>query len=279
MKATHVTAFARLEFAEALRSKWLLFTVALYAVLVGAFVWLGLRESTVLGFTGLSRVILNLSNAVLVTFPLLVLVSTHAAVVRARTSGFFEFFLTQPGTRAEWFVGLLTSRIAVLLGPLVVVLLGCFVSALLLDPEPELAWVAARCLAITASLVFCFIGLGLFVSAHAKTPERAIVWALLVWVVTTALHDVLLITLVLRAPIPPQAVFALSALNPAEAARIGLLTSVDPELSVLGPVGFWLATTLGPSVSLALAGVWPLVLGAFALWRALAHVRTADAVA
>lgn len=278
MKAANVAAFARLELAEALRSRWMVFTAGLYLSLVAAFVWLGLRESSVLGFTGLSRVILNLSNAVLVSFPLVVLVGTHAAVVRARTSGFFECFLAQPTTRGDWFVGLLLSRVVVLLGPLVLVLAGMAVASALLEPEPGLAAVAARCIAVVVSLVSCFMGLGLLVSARARTPERAVVLALGVWVITAALHDVALITLMLRVPISPKWIFLLSAVNPTEAARIGLLTSVDPDLSVLGPVGFWLANQLGPTVSLVVAITWPLLLGTLAAWRALANVETADAV-
>src|SRR5207344_1082803 len=99
------------------------------------------------------------------------------------------------------------------------------------------------------------------ISSMARSAERAMVWALVVFVVTAALHDVLLITALLRTSLPPQVVFAISALNPSEAARVGILASVDPELSVLGPVGFWLANSLGPSLALAIAIAYPLALG------------------
>lgn len=272
-------AFTRLELAEALRSKWLAFASALYLLMLVTFVWLGLRESSVLGFTGLSRVLLNLSNAVIVVFPLVVLVGTHSAIVRAKTSGFFELMLTHPVKRGTWFKALLLSRLLVLVGPLVVILLGCAVAAALLEPEPGLGQVAARSLLITASLIFAFVGLGLYVSSRAKTLERAMVWALLLWVVTAALHDVLLIAVLLRTPLPPQAVFFAAMVNPSEAARVGLLTSVDPELSALGPVGFWVANKLGASLSLLLAVAWPFALGAFATWRAACQLERADLVA
>jgi ABC-2 type transport system permease protein len=68
-----------------------------------------------------------------------------------------------------------------------------------------------------------------------------------------------------------QLVFALASINPSEAARVGILTSADPELSVLGPVGFWLANTLGPHAALSAAIGWPALLGVLtaglALWR------------
>ncbi len=279
MNRTGIWTFARLELAEALRSKWGALSAALYLAMVAAFVWLGLRESTMLGFTGLSRVLLNVANAVIVVFPLVVLVGTHSAVVRAKTSGFFELMLTQPAKRGDWFMGLLLSRVAVLIGPLVLVMAGLGVAALFLENEPGLASVALRSLAITVSLVFSFIGVGLWVSSKARTVERAMVWALVAWVVTAALHDVLLIATLLRTQLPPEVVFFLAALNPSEAARVGILTSVDPELSALGPVGFWLANTLGASVALALAVGWPALVGAFATWRAARNVRTADLVA
>jgi hypothetical protein len=63
-----------------------------------------------------------------------------------------------------------------------------------------------------------------------------------------------------------------------EAARIAILGAVDPELSVLGPVGFWLANRLGPSLCLAVGAGWPALLGTFAMWRAQRRLVTSDLV-
>lgn len=272
-------AFLRLELADALRSRWVALTGLIYAGLAGAFVWFGLRESTVLGFTGLSRVLLNLANAIILVFPLVVLVATHAAVVRARTSGFCELMLTQPVKRSTWFLSLLASRLLVLVGPLLVLLIGCFVAAFFVEPEPGLGLIALKSVGVSVALVFAFIGLGLLISTYARNAERAMVWALLVFVVTAALHDVLLITVLLRTSMPPQLVFALSALNPVEAARVGILASTDPELSVLGPVGFWLANSLGPGLALTVAIAWPATLGAIATSLALRRAQRMDLIA
>lgn len=271
-------AFLRLELADALRSRWVALTGLIYTGLVGAFVWFGLRESTVLGFTGLSRVLLNLANAVILVFPLVVLIATHAAVVRARTSGFCELMLTQPVKRSTWFLSLLASRLIVLVGPLLVLLVGCFIAAFFVEPEPGLGVIAFKSVGVSVALVFAFVGLGLVISTYARTAERAMVWALLLFVVTAALHDVLLITVLLRTSLPPQVVFAVSALNPTEAARVGILASADPELSVLGPVGFWLANTLGPNLALSVAIAWPLALGAIATLAALRRAERMDLV-
>ena len=149
----------------------------------------------------------------------------------------------------------------------------------MLESEAGMLMIAAKSLAICSALIFCFVGIGLLVSAYAQTGERALVWALGIFVFVSALHDVMLISVLLRTALPPQLVFALAALNPSEAARVGILASADPELSALGPVGFWLANTLGPAKAVALAIVWPLVVGGFAACVALRRTRRADLVA
>lgn len=274
----NTAAFFRLELADSLRSKWLVGSTLVYAALVAAFVWLGLGESSVLGFTGLSRVVLNLTNGVLLALPLLVLVATSQVVVRARRSGLLEMLLSQPCQRTEWFSGVVASRAAVLVAPLVVAFAGVAIASLWFGAEEGLFAIVGRCLVVSVALVWAFLGIGLWLSSAARTPERAIVLALLVWAVASALHDVALLGALLHFHLPPKLVFVLAAANPSEAARIGILTSVDPELSVLGPVGFWLANSLGAARALLVAVAWPVLLGTLALWRARRNVSRDDLV-
>jgi ABC-2 type transport system permease protein len=270
-------AFFRLELADALRSRWLSFVVSVYAAVFGAFIWLGLRESSVLGFTGLTRVVLNVSNAVVVVLPLVALVATTQAIVRSRSSGYFELFLSQPCRRTDWFKAVLASRLLIIVGPLVALLLMTLVAGQIMGEE-GLAVLVMRTLLVTIALVWAFIGVGLWLSSVARTPERATVYALLAWLVTSALHDFGLIAVLLRARLVPGVVFALAASNPAEAGRLAMLSSIDPELSVLGPVGFWIANTLGPSVTLAIGVGWPLALGAIAATLAAIRLERTDLI-
>lgn len=274
MSATR--AFFRLELADALRSRWLAFTAAVYVVVFGTFVWLGLRESTVLGFTGLSRVVLNVSNAVVLVLPLVALVGTCQTIVKARTTGFFELFLAQPCKRGDWFVAVLASRVAVIAGPLLVLLA---VVLALGSGEATLGPLVARSALVSFSLVWAFVGVGMWLSAAARTPERAIVYALVAWLSASALHDFALIGLLLQTRIAPGVVFGLAAANPVEAARLAILTGIDPDLSVLGPVGFWLSNTLGPRWTLAVGVGWPIALGTSCAWAASRRLRKIDLAA
>jgi ABC-2 type transport system permease protein len=276
MSATR--ALFRLELSEAMRSRWLAFTAAVYGLVFSGFIWFGLRESRVLGFTGLSRVVLNVANAVVLAVPLVALVATSQTIVRARQSGFFELMLSQPVRRADWFASVVASRFFVVVGPLVVMLLGALVFGRFGARDSALGPIVARSLVVTVSLSWAFLGIGFWISARARTPERAMVLALVAWLCAAALHDFALVGALLRFRLPPEIVFALAAANPVEAARIAILGAVDPELSVLGPVGFWLANRLGPSLCLAVGAGWPALLGTFAMWRAQRRLVTSDLV-
>ncbi len=269
----------RLELADAIRSRWVVFTGLVYGIVFAAFVWLGLRESSVLGFTGLSRVVLNVSNAVVLAVPLVALVATSQVIVKARQSGFFELMLSQPVRRSEWFVAAVGARLLVVVGPLLALFLVALIaSAFGAQRDAAVGPTVARCLAVTVALGWAFVGVGFWISSVARTPERAVVLALLAWVSATALHDFALIGVMLRWKLPPQVVFVLAAANPVEAARIAVLSGVDPDLSVLGPVGFWLANRLGPRMVLAVGVGWPLVLGTLGLLRAERNLERSDLV-
>ena len=64
-----LAAIARLDLAEVARSRWLVTCLAVYAVLGGVFVLVGLRESTVIGFTGMGRVLFSLCHALVLILP------------------------------------------------------------------------------------------------------------------------------------------------------------------------------------------------------------------
>ncbi len=272
-------ALFRLELAESLRSRWLLLAAVAYAAGLGAFVWLGLRESSVLGFTGLSRVVLGICNATVVILPLVALVATSQSITRSRTVGHLELLLTQPVRRGEWFAALLAARSLTLLAPLALLLAAMLLlEPLLQQSDPTLLPMTLHALAVAASLLAAFVGLGTLVSAVSKTPERAVVLALLVWLATATLHDFALIGLLLQWRVPTPLVFGLAALNPVEAARLAVLSAVDPELALLGPVGFWLANQLGPLWTYLAGLLWPLAVGLGAAGIASAIVKRRDAV-
>lgn len=221
---------------------------------------------------------LNVSNAVVIVLPLVALVATHQSVVRARSTGLFELLLSQPVRRDDWLLSAVAARLLVIVGPLAAMLIATAALGAM-QGEGSLASLVSRSLLVVASLTFAFVGLGVLVSSAARSTERATVYALVTWLGASVLHDFGLIGLLLRWRVSPPLVFGLAALNPVEASRIAILSGVDPErLSVLGPVGFWLANTLGARWGLAAGVAWPLAVGAVALLLARRNLRRSDLV-
>jgi ABC-2 type transport system permease protein len=271
-------AAIRLDLGEVLRSRWMFFCLAVYLALGAIFVLVGFRESMVLGFTGLGRVLFSLCHVLVLVLPLLALTGAGPAVVRSREEGSLEFWLSQPIGRGAWLVGVTAVRYLALAVPLAVVLGGLALWAELVLGQAVPWAFLGQALLLCGSLLWAFVALGIATSVGVRSLARATTLLLLFWALAVALVDFALIGLLLEWRLPPQAVFALAAANPVQAVRVALLAGVEPDLSVLGPVGFYLVNRLGPVVLFGVGVGWPLVFGAIAwiwAWRAF---RTRDLV-
>jgi len=267
-----LAALARLELGEVLRSRWLLFCAALYAALAALFVVVGLRESGVMGFTGMSRVLLSLSHALVLLLPLLALTGTGQVVSRARGDGTLEVLFSQPVTRADYFGAVTLVRYGALFLPLLVLMPSLAVVGSLVFGQAVPWAFLARALAASAALLWSFTGIGLAISTRVSEPDRAMMYLLLAWVLGVALLDFGLVGLMLRWNLPAAAVFALAGLNPVEMARLALLSGAEPSLGTLGPVGFWMSGNFGSDWLFAAGVLWPLLVGSggwMMAWRRL----------
>ncbi len=273
-----VAAMARLDLGDVRRSRWLALCVGLYAALAGLFLVVGMRESAVLGFTGMSRVLLSLSHALVLLLPLLALTGTATVVNRAREDGTLELVFSLPVTRADYYTAVTAVRYGALLLPLLVLLPALALGGWIVFGQP-VPWVfLGQMLAVSAALLWSFVGLGLAISTLVREPPRAMMYLLLVWVLGVALLDFGLVGLMLEWRLPDVAVFALAALNPVEMARLALLSGTDPSLGTLGPVGFFLATRLGGGWLFAAGVLWPAVVGTLGWLTGRRALRGGDLV-
>lgn len=273
-----VGAVARMELSEVVRSRWMFFAIGVYALLSGIFVLVGLRESTLMGFSGMGRVLLSFAHALVLLLPLLALTATGQVVNRAREDGTLELLFSHPVRRGAFFFAVTGVRYLVLVVPLVILMaLMGLVGAVAF--EQEVPWFfLGRSVAISAALLLAFVGLGMAVSTFVRSQARATIWLLLLWAGGVALLDFALIGLMLQWQLNPQTVFLLASLNPVQAARMALLSGASAELSVLGPVGFFLANRVGPNALFALGTLWPVAVGVIAWALALRSFRRGDIV-
>jgi ABC-2 type transport system permease protein len=258
-----------------MRSRWLVFCVVVYGALAAVLVLVGMQESTILGFTGLGRVMLSLSHALVLVLPLLALTATGQVVGRARDEGALELLLSQPIRRSAWLAGVTTTRFVVLVVPLVVVMLGMGLVALALG-QPVPWGFLGRVVAVSAALVWAYVGLGMAISVLVRNQARAITVVVTTWALSVALLDVGLVSLMLRWRFDPEVVFLGAALNPVQDARLALLSGLDADLGTLGPVGFYLSTRVGQGALYTLGIVWPALLGTLSWLVALVAFRRRD---
>lgn len=266
-----LVAVAWLDLAEVRRSRWLVFCLGVYALLAAGFVLVGLRESAIFGFTGAGRVLTSFTHALLLLLPLLALAATGLVINRARDDGSLELLFSHPISRWSYIAAITLVRYAALLVPLALLMTGIGLYARIAYGQ-ALPWpFIARALGISAALLWAFCGFGLLVSTVVRNPTKAMMYTLLLWVLGVALLDFALAGMMLQWRANPRVVFVLATLNPVQAARMALLSSADPELSVLGPVGFYLANRIGSGSLYALGLLWPIALGtlswAAAVWR------------
>jgi ABC-type transport system involved in multi-copper enzyme maturation permease subunit len=279
MKALReIGAAARLDLAEILRSRWMAFSVSIYALLAAIFVLVGLRESSVLGFTGMGRVLFSLCHALVLVLPLLALTATMHVINRARDDGTLELLFTLPLRRSTYFAGVSVTRYAMLVLPLFVLLPALALGGLVFTGQAVPWGFLGRTLAVSASLLAAFTGLGLLVSTTVRHQARALLAGLLLWAGAVALLDFALVGLMLQWRLSPQSVLVFAALNPVEAARLALVAGAEPDLATLGPVGFYLAERIGGGALLALGIVWPAVVGIVSWMLAHRSFRRGDLV-
>jgi len=276
--STQLRAAARLDLAEVLRSRWIWFCVAAYGGLAGVLLAVGVHESTILGFTGTSRALLSFSHALILVLPLIALIALVPAVQRARDDGSLELLFSQPLAPHAWFIAVCSVRYLALVVPLAAVMLGLGVWGQLVHGDPMPWSFLVRCLAVSSALLLAFTGVGAAISVFVRNPARGITYLVLAWALGVALLDFGVIGLMLRWRLDPHAVFTLAAINPVEAARLALLSHLQPDLSTFGPVGYYLAQRIGGDALFALGVAWPAVVGLGAWTVAYLRFRTADRI-
>lgn len=273
---TEVAVVARLDLAEVLRSRWLIFCLVVHGLLATMFVLVGLRESGVIGFTGMGRALMSWSHALLFLLPLLALSATSQVVNAARDDGTLELLASNPVSRTGYFVGVTLVRVLALVVPLLVAMPAvALVGAAAFGQDVPWGFLV-RGMAVSSALLLCFTAIGLALSTLVRNQSKALMLTILAWAAGVALIDFGLVGAMLQWELPPQAVFALAALNPVQCARLALLSAAQPELSTFGPVGFFLANRIGSTGLLALGLGWPLLLGITAWVWSLGAFRRRD---
>ncbi|MEW5728981.1 MAG: ABC transporter permease subunit [Pseudomonadota bacterium] len=251
---------ARLDVAESLRARWFLFYSLVFGSIVVLLFVFGLTESRILGFTGLSRLLVTYIQLCVAILPIFVLITTVRSVAGDREAGVFEYMLALPVGLGAWYWGKMIGRFVVVFMPVFLAMAGAAAwgeySAIGVPWDLFLVYTA-----LLVSLAWAFLGLGMLISTLARSPDVAQTGAFLVWLVLLLFLDLILLGVMVREQLPLEAVVAIAVANPLQSFRTAAILLFDPQMIVLGPAAYVILDTLGRDLYLALALAWPVALG------------------
>ena len=249
-----------LEIKESIRAKWFLVYSLVFGGLIALFFIAGVTESQVMGFSGLSRLLLMYIQITIVILPIFILITTVRSISNDRDNHILEYMLSFPISLKEYYWGKVIGRFLSVFMPvffamLVAVLYGIFRD----EPIPwDLFFLYT---ALLFSLSFSFLGIAFFISSIVKSSEIALGIAFFIWIFLLSFMDIALISLMMQNRYDEGIIIAVAMANPMEIFRVAAISLFDPELTVMGPVAFYILDTMKHSVFILFCVIYPIVMG------------------
>ncbi len=266
---------ARLDISESLRARWFLVYSLIFGGIVVSLLVFGLTESRVMGFTGLSRLLVTYIQMAMAILPVFVLISTVRSVAGDREAGVFEYMLSLPVSLNAWYWGKLLGRFFAVFLPVFLAMAAAvgFGMAKGLDvPWRHFAFDTGMLVAIS----WCFLGLGFLISSIARSSDVAQSAAFMLWLVLLLFMDLVLLGLLMREAAPVELVAGIALINPLQVFRTASMMLFDPQLVLLGPAAFVILDTFGEQLYLWWAIFYPAALGLLAAWAGFQVFRRGD---
>ena len=251
--AAAVKLVALKEFRDCLRSRWLLFGSALFAILSVAVFFGTAAIGGTLQYQPLSSVTNSLLSLTVFLLPLLALLLCYDAFVGEAESGTLLLMLTYPLSRLQWLTGKAIGQG----GAILLVLAAGFAVLPLIQaflPVPygmgELLGAMAVLIATGWLLGLVFMLVAYWVSLTVRHKAQALALLLVVWFTAVLLYDLALLVISVAGAdtLGRSALTALMLANPASVfrlinqAHLGILSfDVPPAWLLVGLLVLWSA--------------------------------------
>ncbi len=256
----HLWLTAKLDIVESLRSRWFLIYTLVFGGIVALLFLFGLTESRVLGFIGLSRLLVTYIQLTMAILPIFVLITTVRSVAGDREAGVFEYLLSLPVSLSAWFWGKIVGRYLVIFLPVAAAMVVAVLIALV--REIEVPWgMFGYYTLLLAAMSACFLGFGMLISSLARTTDMAQGAAFLLWLTLLLFLDLILLGVMIQGRVAPEVAVGIALANPLQVFRTAALSLFDPQLIVLGPSAFVILDTFGVTPYQVFAVVYPTLLG------------------
>lgn len=271
----NLISMAIFEIKDAFRSKWFYIYFVIFFGLMGGFLWSGITASQVLGFTGLTRVLIGYIEITIVILPLFILISASRSVVMERELFILEYLVSFPVSITQYYWGKFIGRFIVIVIPVYTAFLFSVIWGML--KHFSVPWhVYGVYTGLVAALSFCFLGISYFISSLSQRQDTAIFTAFFVWFFFVVLLDVGILGLFLKFGMSLNLVLAMALANPLELFRIAAFSLFDVKLAVIGPIAWTLLGKVGNNGLILISYIYPILMGLFIGFIGLVYFKNND---
>ena len=251
---------AYLDLKESIRANWFIVYSLVFGGLIALLFIAGITESQVMGFSGLSRLLLMYIQVTIVILPIFILITTVRSISGDRDSHILEYMLSFPISLKQYYWGKIVGRfitvfVPVFMAMVFAILYGMFKGA---DVPLNLFFLYTALLFAMSS---AFLGIAFFISSIVKSSEMALGISFFVWIFLLAFIDIALISLMMQQRVNAELIIGIAMINPMEIFRVAAISLFDPELTVMGPVAFYILDMMSQKVFVFISVVYPLLLG------------------
>lgn len=258
--AKNLFLIAFLDIKESIRAKWFLVYAIVFGGLIALFLAAGVTESQVMGFSGLSRLLLMYIQVTIVILPIFILITTVRSISGDRDNHILEYMLSFPISLHHYYWGKILGRFATVFSPVffamvLALLIGLFRGGGI--PWDLFLLYSGLLFALTST----FLGIAFLISSVVKSSEIALGLSFFVWIFLLAFIDIALISLMMQNRLSEELIIALSLINPMEIFRVAAISLFDPQLTVIGPVAFYILDNISIGFFLLFSIIYPTLLG------------------
>lgn len=251
---------ARLDIKESIRAKWFYVYSLVFGGLIALFFLTGVTQSVVMGFSGLSRLLLVYIQVTIVILPIFILITTVRSIAGDRESHVLEYMLSFPISLKSYYWGKMIGRFVTVFFPVFVAMVIGVIWGIVKG-----AAVPWEMLILYSTLLFAltwvFLGIAFFISTLVKSQDIALGTAFFVWIILLAFIDIILIGVMMQSNVDEQVIIFSALANPLETFRIGAISLFDPELTVIGPTAYYILDLFGKNMFMVFSIIYPVLLG------------------
>ena len=251
---------AYLDLKESIRAKWFLVYSLVFGGMIALFFIAGVTQSQVMGFSGLSRLLLMYIQVTIVILPIFILITTVRSISGDRDNHILEYMLSFPISLKQYYWGKILGRFITVFLPVFFAMILAVIYGVIIG-----ASVPWDILFLYSGLLFAlssaFLGIAFFISSFVKSSEVALGISFFVWIFLLAFIDIALISLMMQNRYEESMIIAIALINPMEIFRVAAISLFDPELTVMGPVAFYILDTFNQWAFVLFSILYPVLLG------------------